>query len=127
MNRRGFFKSIAGFAAGCVALPLMGREKYKFLSDDELSIAVPDQKSWTGCKTYSGTSFVADADCNCGETYLKIHGDKVLVACPCKPPRLLDSDGNYEELKTYGIDPTWPVVDGNSRCEHFVPKDSDTG
>lgn len=43
-----------------------------------------------------GTKFVAPSDCSCGDIRVAPFGDKLLVACPCKNPRYLDADGNYD-------------------------------
>lgn len=47
-------------------------------------------------KKRSGSKFIAEAHCK--ETRLTSYGDKVLVACPHLPPRILDADGNFEDL-----------------------------
>ena len=47
----------------------------------------------------SNTKFIAKADCDCGKIRIKAFGDKVLVICPCKPPRTLDDSGVYKELE----------------------------
>lgn len=50
-------------------------------------------------KKRSGSKFIANDDCGCGETRLLPYGDSVLVSCPCLPPRTLDLEGNYKFIQ----------------------------
>ncbi len=47
----------------------------------------------------SGTKFIAKADCDCGRIRLTQLSGRILVVCPCKPARYLNSDGTYESLE----------------------------
>lgn len=47
----------------------------------------------------SGTKFVAKVDCDCGNVRLKPYRDKLIVACPCKPPRYITENGEYQEYE----------------------------
>lgn len=49
-------------------------------------------------ETYSGTKFIAHADCDCGQIRLTPFGDAIIVACPCLPPRTLDLGGHYNYI-----------------------------
>ena len=49
----------------------------------------------------SGTKFIANADCDCGQTRLTELSGRILVVCPCRPARYLNDNGTYESLEIF--------------------------
>ena len=47
----------------------------------------------------SGTEFIANADCDCGQIRIAELSGRILVVCPCKPARYLNDNGTYESLE----------------------------
>lgn len=53
----------------------------------------------------TGSTYIGSADCDCGEIRLIPFKDRVLVICPCKAARWLNSDGTTEILEFPTISP----------------------
>lgn len=120
MNRRSFFKTITGFAAGVYAVFVPSKaksdviifpteEKAREFSQKRIepiegavrrkgTIYPPEPQ-----KRY-GTEFICKARCDCKEQRLlnvNSSSERIMVLCPYHPPYWVNSDGTKESVNYY--------------------------